>query len=249
MNRITLAIVAAACLIGQPAWAVSNLQITELWPGGLAGAEATSDWFELTNFGDMAATGLDGNLYWDDDSFDPTKNDPLVGIGTIAPGESVIYVVSWEGGFATSADAISAFSAMWDAPAGDLSGVQIGYVDGGSGLGGSGDVAVVFDGNTSAATPVDFAAYTAVSQEESFVSGFDGAWVDNTFAQVNVLGAYLGNNNATDDALSTPPIGSPGTVAGVPEPSGIALAALALLSLVSRRPLSSMLYKKQANAF
>ena len=239
MKYLVIATTLMTCLICRSVWAASDLQITELWAGGLSGAEATSDWFELTNYGDSAATGLDGNLYWDDDSFDPTKNDPLLGIDTIAPGESVIYVVSFETSLpdppVTPADAIADFVAMWGAPNGNLSGVQIGYVDGGSGLGGGGDVAVVFDGNAPDSVPIDFAAYSVTTQVESLVSAADGTWDGSTFAQNGVLGAYTGNFNATDDALSTPPIGSPGVVAGVPEPSGIVLTILASLVLVTRR--------------
>lgn len=230
-----MAVAATAALVAHPVIAASDLQITEMWAGGLAGAEATSDWFELTNFGDMDAVGLDGNLFWDDDSFDATKNDPLVGIDTITPGESVIYVVSWEDDFATSADAINAFTAMWAAPNGDLTGVQIGFVDGGSGLGGSGDTAVIFDGNTSQANAIDFESYSVSPQLESFVSAADGAWTNNTFAQVGVLDAYAGNLPATDE-ISSPPVGSPGTVGTVvPEPTGIALAVLGVLVLAARR--------------
>ena len=234
MSSKALAIVAAAILICHPVMAASNLQITEMWGGGLSGSEATSDWLEITNFGTMAATGLDGNIYYDDDSFDPTKDSALIGIDSIAPGESVIYVVSWEDDYATSADAIDAFTAMWGAPANDLSGVQIGYVDDGGGLGGGGDSAVIFDGNTVAATPIDFESYSVSTQVESFVSDADGSWVDNTFAQVGVLGAYESNFNATD-AIASPAVGSPGTVGVIPEPSSIALAAMGLLALASRR--------------
>ena len=77
-----------------------------MWVGGLDGTEATSDWFEFTNFGDMAAIGLDGNLYYDDNSADPTVDDQMFGVDTIAPGESVIYLTSWEDDWATAADAI-----------------------------------------------------------------------------------------------------------------------------------------------
>ncbi|MCA9231271.1 MAG: hypothetical protein KDA57_11505 [Planctomycetales bacterium] len=235
MKKIAFIVAYFTTTAMQSALAAPNLQITEIWAGGLPGAEATSDWFELTNFGDMPATGLDGTLYYDDDSFDATKDDALFGVDTIAPGESVIYLVSWEDTFTGGVgDAIAAFTSMWGAPAGNLTGVQIGYVDGGSGLGGGGDTAVIFTGNTASSPPVDYAAYSVNPQVESFVSLPDGTWVDNTFAQDGVWSAYQGNFNATDDVLSTPPIGSPGAV-GVPEPAGIALAATGLLLLAIRR--------------
>ena len=117
------------------AHATFDLQITEIWAGGLDGTEATPDWIELTNFGDTAATGLDGNLYYDDSSNLPTVNDALTGIDTIAPSESVIYLIDPEEDFLTLGNAITAFINMWGLPNGDLTGVQIGGIIGGAGLG------------------------------------------------------------------------------------------------------------------
>ena len=223
MLRLTLAVLAMLALTVSPAYAM-NLQITEIWAGGLDGSEYTEDWFEVTNFGE--STESLGGLYYDDDSADPTKDSPLMGIDTIAPGESVIYVVDESTG-------ISLFEDMWGSPNGDLSNVQIGYVDG-SGLGGGGDAVYLFDGNTSEANLVATAAYSVDTQLESFVSGADGTWVENTFAANGVLGAYEGNLPATDEPEMGHPIGSPGVV---PEPSMAAmmLGLLAAAGMAFRR--------------
>lgn len=69
------------------AHAVSDLQITEIWPGNEPGSNLTSDRFELTNYGDTAwVAATDGDLYFDDDSQDGTTADLLKGISTILPG-------------------------------------------------------------------------------------------------------------------------------------------------------------------
>lgn len=223
------------------------LKITEFWVGGLDGTEATSDWFEITNFGDMQATGLNGTLFYDDDSADPTANDAMLGIDTIAPGESVIYLTSWEDDWATSADAVAAFTNMWGSPAGNLTGVQIGYVDNGGGLGGSNDAVFVFDGNTEDAGIVASQAYAVFdgANHKSFVANADGNMVNaapfgTTFpfrAVEGYGGAYAGNFPASDAVGVPNPIGSPGVVGQVPEPSTVIMVMLgvAAVGIVARR--------------
>jgi len=231
MQKRSVVLAASAVLLSSlwaaPALATVDLQITEIWPGGLAATESTSDWFELTNFGDMAATGLDGTLYYDDSHGDATRDDAMFGIDTIAPGESVIYLVSWEDDYNLSSQAIDAFEAMWAPyPAGS---VQIGYVDGGRGLGGSGDAVNVFDGNTSGANVIDNESYALGGFVESYVSKGNGTWNED-LAQVGVLEAYEGNFGA-DNGVADPPIGSPGSV---PEPTSAGLALLTIAGLLCR---------------
>ena len=220
---VLLAALLALGTVPATASAAFDLQITEIWAGSLPGAEYTDDWFELTNVGDMGATGLDGTLFFDDSHQDPTEDTALTGIDTIAPGESVIYLIDPGAG-------ASAFLDMW----GPLPGVQIGTVPGGHGLGG-GDEVNIYDGNLATAILLDSAAYSVDPQVESFVSAADGSWVENTFAQVGVLGAYAGNLNATDDPSVGPPIGSPGRIAGVPEPGSIALMILGVAGVLACR--------------
>ena len=221
-------------------FAAAEIKVTEMWVGGLPGTEATSDWFELTNFGDMPLSGIDGNIYYDDNSADPTVDDQMFGIDSIAPGESVIYLTSWEDDWATAADAIAAFDAMWGAPAGSLNGIQIGYVDGGSGLGGGGDAVFVFDSNQANANIIASQQYqgNADNNFASFASdaaGNDSFFPDEPRAVVGVLGAYEGNLAASDGMYSTGApvpnaVGSPGVV---PEPAACSLMLLSLAGLLA----------------
>ncbi len=124
---------------------ITDLRVTEVY-NGQPDSNGTTDWFELTNYGATAAST--GGLYFDDDSFDPTKNDALDAL-TLAPGESAVFLVSWEDDFDMDpAGAITEFVTFW----GLGSGVQVGLVTGGSGLGGGGDAVAIFDGNTGAAS-------------------------------------------------------------------------------------------------
>lgn len=251
MRLFRLALLAALSITAT-ARAASNLQITEMWAGGVDGTEATSDWFELTNFGDMAATGLNGTLFYDDDSQDPEKNDPLVNIDTIAPGESVIYLTSWEDNYLTPGDAVAAFEAMWGSPAGDLTGVQIGWVVGGSGLSGGGDATAIFSGNTAGSPVVDVEFYQPPAgtnaNAASFIPDPIGSFVSFPSLQsvAGVMGAYEGNLPAGDGILlddndiiigmvDVPnAVGSPGfATAPVPEPSTIFMITLSMAGVAA----------------
>lgn len=220
LNTLLVLPLLALSILSAPAWAVVDLQITEIWPGGLAGTENTSDWFEVTNFGDMPATNLLASpLHMDDDSAAFASSVELEGIDAIGPGESVIYLTDYEGPFGDLAAGTAAFLAMW----GPLPGVQIGGAPGSIGLGGGGDAVNIWD---DLATLLDSEGYSTDAALPSFVSHPDGTWVDNTFAQVDVWGAYEGNFGATS-SISDPPIGSPGTTgATIPEPSTTLLLLL-----------------------
>jgi len=88
-----LAACAVAAGMSSTAFGQFDLQITEMWPGNEPGSNLTADWFELTNFGDTAwDAAVDGDLYFDDGSFDPSAADLMNGITSIAPGESVVFV-------------------------------------------------------------------------------------------------------------------------------------------------------------
>lgn len=215
---------AAALFVAVAGTAAADFEITEIWAGALPGSEATSDWFEVTNLGGSAMS-LAGT-YYDDDSADPTKDDEVLGIGSVAAGESVILLVSWEDDYATFAEAKAAFNTAWGA----LPGVQIGYVDGGSGLGGGGDAAFLFDGNTAGANTLATAAYSDDAQPESFIyNPITGVFGE--FAQAGVFGAYESLVPASSSLLD-PAVGSPGAI---PAPASAALLGLAGLAARRRR--------------
>jgi len=113
---------AAGLAIAGAASASFNLQVTEIYEG-VPGDDITEDWIEITNFGDMDYVfGVDGDLFFDDGSADPTVNERITGITSIGAGESVIVVIS------NSSSDVSDFTAAWGAA--NLAGVQVGFLDG-----------------------------------------------------------------------------------------------------------------------
>ena len=199
--------------------ASAQVQLTEIY-SGLSGPDGTSDWIELTNFG--AVTVNTAGWYYDDDSADPTKDDALSAVD-IHPGESAVFLVSWEDNHAFVADAITEFENFWGA------GITVGYVTGGSGLGGGGDAAFVFDGNTGGASTIASGSYNALlasayATTEYSLSGQRRNSVDGE------NGAYQSLLPAGDSNL--PVVGSPGAV---PTPGVMALAGVAGLVGARRR--------------
>lgn len=221
-------LIVTSCVLALGLTARAEILVTEIWAGGLPGDEVTADWFELTNFGENSVS-TDG-WYYDDESGDPTVNDPVNGLTDIAPGESVILVTSWEDDWATSDDAINAFLGAWDDGSGILDGVQIGWVSDGSGLGGGGDAVYIFDGNTPDALTIATQSYPGPTEPESYVSRPDGTWNDD-YAQVGVWGAYESFLPASSDPEIGAAVGSPGLV---PEPASLMLL-LASAGLIARR--------------
>ena len=218
----------AGLAIPAAAFGAADLKITEIYEG-VPGDDVTSDWIEITNFGDMTYTfGVDGNLYFDDSSADPTVNEPVTGITAIAPGESVIVMISDD-----SAD-VSVFYSTWGP---NVAGVQVGYLAGvnAPGLGQGGEPIYLFDGNTIGANVVDTVSYLGND------NGIPGAtWVYDPGA-----GSFNGTLQAVDgvygaftapvaggDLGEYPFVGSPGAV---PTPGAAALLALAGIAGIRRR--------------
>ena len=164
--------------------AAVDIQITEIYGGTGPDWEEDAtfpilpEWFEITNFGDTAADLVINPLYYDDESATASYDDQLMGVNSIAPGESVIFLVDFESDMAdgTYATALANFHTAF----GDLTGVQIGYVDNhGGGLGGRGDSMYIFDGNDYYANVVDTEGYGHQEErdlESTHVSLPDGTW-------------------------------------------------------------------------
>jgi hypothetical protein len=177
---------------------VSDLIITEIF-SGQAGTDLTSDWFEIKNNGTTAwVSGVDADLFYDDDSADPSAADLIQGLTEIQPGATVIVLITGD------VNDIVTFTDVWS-PVIDLTGVEIGYTDG-SGLGGGGDAATLWLGDPATTTPIDSASYpdTSSNDGESFdieLSAFSSVGNANGAVATLALGGASAN---------VPNIGSPG---------------------------------------
>lgn len=217
----------ALCLVAALAFSASamgDIIISEIWPGGIAGAELMSDWFELTNTGPAAVNPT--GWYYDDNSNDPTSNDPLIGITSIAPGESVIYLVSWEDSWTNEANAAQAFTDVWGAA--NLVGVQIGTVTGGGGLGGGGDQVNIYDNNIVGAGVIASQSHLAADPASYVYNPVTMSWNDE-LAQDGVYGAFTSATQASDAGVFA--IGSPGVI---PEPAAVLLLAFGAMFIRRR---------------
>ena len=213
MSTRLLAIAAVASLASL---ANAQITITEASPTGSSGFVA-SDWFELTNFGPLAVDITGWKV--DDNSNAFANSLALLGITSIAPGESVVFI---ETSPTNAAARLASFRTFW----GQLSSVQVGTYNGsGIGLSGSGDAVNIFLADGTLVTRVDFGAQPNVGV--SF--GYNP--LTNTFGANSVAGVF-GARVADGSTIQTTEVGSPGVI---PAPSACALLALAGIAAGRRR--------------
>jgi hypothetical protein len=175
-----------------------NLQITEIWPGQ-DGDDLTADWFEITNFGDQAwVSGVDSDLYYDDESQDPNVADLISGINAIQPGESAVVLVG-------QANSVAVFTSVWG-PDYDLAGVEIGWTDG-AGVGQDGDGITLFVGQPAAGTIVDYEAIPTAPSGLSYdviLGGFSQPGAGIIATGTNIATATTALNPANESAVGSP---------------------------------------------
>ncbi|HEY4083703.1 MAG TPA: lamin tail domain-containing protein [Burkholderiaceae bacterium] len=212
-----LGAVAALLLAGASA-AQAQVKITEVSAWGSGSSPYATDWFELTNTG-TSAVSLAG---WQmDDSSNGSGKVAMVGISSIAAGESVIF---------TENAAKASFLSTWfgsNAPAN----LQIGtYTGGGVGLSTSGDAVNVYNASGVSQANVIFGN----SPGGPFATFDNAAGLTGNISQLSVVGvngAFAALNDSSE-------IGSPGSIAAaVPEPASYALilAGLLVVGSISRR--------------
>ena len=208
----------AALLLAGASAAQAQVKITEVSAWGSGNAPYATDWFELTNTG-SAAVSIAG---WQmDDSSNGTGKVAMVGISSIAAGESVIF---------TENAAKASFLSTWfgnNAPAN----LQIGtYTGAGVGLSTSGDAVNVYDATGALQANVIFGN----SPGGPYATFDNAAGLSGNISQLSVVGvngAFAAVNDASE-------IGSPGSIAAaVPEPASYALilAGLVVVGSISRR--------------
>lgn len=198
MKKITILM---AILISANAFAQANLQITEIF-SGQSGTDLTADWFEIHNTGDLAwVSGVDADLYYDDESADSSVADLIQGITDIQPGERVIVLITDNTG-----GEVANFSTVWNEVV-DLTGIEIGFTDG-SGLGGGGDAVTLWMGDPLTTMPVATGSYPDTSAN-------DGQSYDLELAEFSTVGnaSFAVETLALGgDANDVPNITSPGNI-------------------------------------
>ncbi|MFT3736798.1 MAG: lamin tail domain-containing protein [Rhodocyclaceae bacterium] len=216
--RPTLKALAAAVALISLGSAHAAIVITEVAPWASGNSPYAKDWFELTNTG-SSAVNISGWKF-DDSSNSFASAAALTGITSIAAGESVIF---------TEGSAAASFLSTWFGAAGKP-GLQVGYYSGsGLGLSTDGDAVNIFNAAGVKQTGVSF----GVSDSSSPYQTFDNAAGLATVTQLSVVGtngAFVAINDVAE-------IGSPGSIAAVPEASTYAmlLAGLGMIGVMSRR--------------
>ncbi len=215
----------ATLLLATATYAQYDLRVSEIWMGNEPGSNLTSDWIEVTNFGDTAwVAASDGGLWFDDNSFDPESAAPMMGVDSIGPGESAVFVDGDDG----TGDNVTEFNAVWSTVAPISS---VGSYDG-AGLGQSGDGAGIW---VSVAMPVlgDAPLDTAEYPSAELTGGQSWDVGLAAFSTVGNASGAVATTAVNDEGQWA--VGSPGSV--VPEPSVISLiwAALGFLGLFRSR--------------
>ncbi|MES2579554.1 MAG: lamin tail domain-containing protein [Pseudomonadota bacterium] len=218
--RITLPYIVVALLTSISFQANAAIAITEVAPWASGNAPYGNDWFELTNTGSSSINISGWKVDDSSNSFASALN--LNGISSINAGQSVIFIES------TGGEDISSFINTWfgSGPA-----PLVGYYSGsGIGLSTSGDALNIYNSTGVRQANVTFGASDSTSPYQTFdnATGLNGS-ISN-LSVVGTNGAFIAANDRFE-------IGSPGTIAAVPEPESYALfiAGLSLMGFATRK--------------
>lgn len=229
MKRSSWILSACVALVASTANAQFDLQITEIWPGNEPGENLTNDWFEVTNVGDAPFTeNVDGALFFDDDSqgqsdpgvFDTERTDLISGYGTIAPGETAIFI---------DADDAAEFIAVW----GPNQALPTIGTYSGSGLSQGGDAVTLFLTANAATFPtslLDIEDFETYPDAELFGGQSYDVTLDAFSTVGNANGAFVSNIANDVGQFGVASIGP-----ALPEPTTAVLSALAAIGFVARR--------------
>jgi Lamin Tail Domain/PEP-CTERM motif len=198
----------------------ADIVVSEVNPSGSGNAPYGADWFELTNNG--ASSVNISNWRMDDNSASFGSSVALLGVPSIDPGQSVVFIET-----SSPLTTIPAFETAWfgaSVPAGFTIGS---YSGSGVGLSTSGDAVNIYspNGGGTLITGVSFGSSTDGFTFDN-AAGLTGAI--STLSVVGVNGAFASLGSPTE-------VGSPGSVgaASVPEPTTLVLGGMGLCALVA----------------
>ena len=219
--KLTAAALGASLLALLAAPAQAQVIISEVNANG-SSASYAADWFELTNTG-TTAVNISG---WkmDDDSNAFASAVVLRGVTSIAAGQSVVFLEGTPSG-STDAAIAAAFKSAWFGTS-PTSVVIGGYGGSKVGLSNTADAVNIFNSSGASMAGVSFAASTTGVTFDNRV-GLAG-----TISQLSAVGV-----NAAFKSFNNAEVGSPGSMASVPEPEGyaLALAGMGVVLAASRR--------------
>ena len=221
--KLNTTLIATALMVTVAAPVQAAINISEVDANG-SSASYAADWFELTNTGSTSVNISGWKM--DDNSNTFANAVALRGVTSIAAGQSVVFIEGTATG-TTDATVNAAFKAAWYGSNVPTSLIIGNYGGSGVGLSATADAVNIFDGSGTLITRVDFNAST-LGQTFNNAAGLNNT-VISTMSAIGVNGAFKASN--------TIEIGSPGTVAAVPETntSAMMLVGLGLMGFLARR--------------